>query len=143
MSERLQKTFDGTKTSLRLLMFQVFFMSQIGRPSGSRGPEDVLNAYDRRLGRPTPVQKENLQEECKRILEVDNWGEFFTRCNVPLPPRDKLSEMLRQAIRNSFTKGYHHVETRRDPTSGGGRGGGRYYNQGGRGRAPGGPPIRR
>jgi hypothetical protein len=104
---RLNETFPAVKTSLRLLMFQVHFLSDVGRPSNSKGPADVLAAYDRRLGCPTTKQKEDLQIACKRILCVNSWREFFERCRVPVPPQQKLAEMLFQAVKNSCEKGYH------------------------------------
>lgn len=104
---RLNETFHAIKTSLRLLMFQVHFLSHVGRPSNTKGPADVLAAYDRRLGYPTMKQKEDLQLACKSILQVNTWNEFFLRCQVPVPSETKLAEMLFQAVRNSHEKGYH------------------------------------
>ncbi|KAL3909591.1 MAG: hypothetical protein SGILL_008029 [Bacillariaceae sp.] len=116
---RLTETFQGTKTSLRLLMFQVYFMSEIGRPAGSNGPTDVLKTYDQRLGCPTTKQKEDLQLACKRILAVNNWPEFFMRCGVPLLPQGKLAEILFQAVRNSAAKGYHGQQQQQQRSGGG------------------------
>jgi len=44
---RLRKTLDGARTSLRLFMFQVHFLSQIRRPAE---PAVVLQRYHQRLG---------------------------------------------------------------------------------------------
>jgi hypothetical protein len=108
--ERIRKTFYATTTSMRLLMFQVYFMSRIGRPAGTRGHADVLNLYKKRLGRPTTAQKEDLQDACKAILAVDSWSEFCHRCNVPLLTKEKLVPMLKQAVVNSRRKRYHFDE---------------------------------
>lgn len=104
---RINKTFEASLTSLRLLMFQVYFTKHLGRPAGTKGPDDVLKRYSQRLGRPTTAQKENLQQACKDILEVDTWTGFFERCDIPLPPREELVQILQQAVTNSLNNGYH------------------------------------
>lgn len=58
--QRLDTTFAATVTSRRLLMFQVYFMKELGRPVGTSGPMDVLSQYNQRLGRPTTAAKEDL-----------------------------------------------------------------------------------
>jgi len=104
---RLAETFTGARTSLRLLMFQVYFMSTIGRPSGTSGPLDVLARYEKRLGKPTTAQKEDLVKNAKEILAVNTWVQFFKRLGGPIPSRPRLVQILRQAVVNSANKRYH------------------------------------
>merc|ERR1712183_1095073 len=104
---RLTETFTGARTSLRLLMFQVYFMSTIGRPSGTSGPFDVLARYERRLGKPTTAQKEDLVKNAKEILAVNTWVQFFKRLGGPVPSCARVVQILRQAVVNSAKKGYH------------------------------------
>jgi len=104
---RLAETFIGARTSLRLLMFQVYFMSTIGRPSGTSGPFDVLARYEKRLGKPTTAQKEDLLKNAKEILAVNTWVQFFKRLGGPVPSCPRLVQILRQAVVNSANKGYH------------------------------------
>ena len=116
--ERLRKTFQASLTSLRLVMFQVHFVSHIGQPPTTnnntrRGPAEVLEQYEKRLGRPTTAQKEELQMACKRILAVSTWTEFFERCQVPVPSKYRLVEMLEQAVINSYEKRYHQSDHHR------------------------------
>ena len=106
--ERIRTTFYGSRTSLRLLMFQVYFTKHIGRPQGARGFRDVLVPYEKRLGRPTTAQKEDLQEACKAILAVDSWNEFCSRCALPPLTMPILISMLHQAVINSRRKKYHY-----------------------------------
>jgi hypothetical protein len=105
--DRLERTFDASLTSMRLLMFQAHFMGSVGRPAGTTGPDDVLAGYGRRLGRPTTAQKESLQEACRAILGVDSWVGFFERLQVPVPAKPRLIAMLKDAVGNSRRKGYH------------------------------------
>jgi hypothetical protein len=67
---RLSLTFTAAKIALRLLMFQVYFMSRIGRPPNTKGPFDVLDRYEKRMGKPTTTQKEDLAPtECQSYSE--------------------------------------------------------------------------
>ena len=146
---RLTTTFEATATSRRLLMFQVYFMSTLGRPKDTNGPIDVFHRYNKRLGRPTTAAKEELQSACKEILAVATWEEFFKRCLVPVPPTNTLVSMLKTAVSNSLMKGYHGSQDGRG--RGRGRGGGpgqagsrgRGRGRGGRGRGITGPAGRR
>ena len=124
---RLATTFEATATSRRLLMFQVYFMSTLGRPKDTKGPIDVLHRYNKRLGRPTTAAKEELQIACKEILAVATWEEFFKRCLVPVPPTNTLVSILKTAVMNSSMKGYHGSPW----GHGGGRGRGRGTGQAG------------
>ena len=101
---RMSKTFDASLTSLRLLMFQVHFLTCF---KGTGGPAQTLKQYNQRLGRPTTAQKEDLQTACKEILAVRNWTSVFQRIQHPVPERDALGVMLQQAVVNSRHKGYH------------------------------------
>ncbi|CAB9502388.1 enzyme E2 2 [Seminavis robusta] len=105
--DRLQWTFQGAKTSLRLLMFQAYFMSRIGRPSNKRGPMEVLDQYERQMGKPTPKQKKDLQRNAKEILAVTTWSRFFQRLGGPIPSDARLADILKQAVANSLRKRYH------------------------------------
>mmetsp|Transcript_28826 Transcript_28826/g.32313 ORF Transcript_28826/g.32313 Transcript_28826/m.32313 type:complete len:679 (+) Transcript_28826:102-2138(+) len=106
-ADRLDKTFAATITSLRLLMFQVHFMSTIGRPAGTSGPFDILDNYEKRLGKPTTAQKEDLLMNAKEILAVKTWNEFFLRLGGGAPTWQRLVGILKQAVENSKRKGYH------------------------------------
>jgi len=118
---RLDRTFGVSITSLRLLMFQVYFISTIGRPSGTSGPFDVLHRYEKRLGKPTTAQKEDLLMNAKKILAVCTWNEFFVRIGGTVPTKDRLIGILKYAITSSERKGYHkpsRTNTRGNPGGG-------------------------
>ena len=83
-TKRLALTFSGSRTSLRLLMFQTYFMSCIGHPNGSR--LGVLESYERQMGKPTLEQKNGLQQAAKEILLVTVFQTFrrtYTICPTP------------------------------------------------------------
>ena len=107
-ADRLSWTFEGAKTSLRLLMFQTYFMSRIGRPKGMLGtPSIVLDRYNKQLGKPSPDQKHDLQVASKEILAVTTWPQFFQYIRGPIPSSSRLVEILKDAIANSLRKRYH------------------------------------
>jgi ubiquitin-protein ligase len=112
VDKRLGQSFIAAKTSLRLLMFQVHFMSSIGRPSNTRGPFDVLDLYEKRMGKPTTSQKEDLQRNAKAILKVGTWNEFFQRLGGQVPTQQRIHEILLQAVVNSDRKGYNPTQSR-------------------------------
>mmetsp|Transcript_48843 Transcript_48843/g.147159 ORF Transcript_48843/g.147159 Transcript_48843/m.147159 type:complete len:701 (-) Transcript_48843:458-2560(-) len=114
-NERLEKSFLGTRTSLRLLMFQVHFIASIGRPVGMDCPSKVIARYEQNLGKPTTAQKEDLQSACKTILRVNNWPEFFERLGVPVPTKERLVEVLRTPVTNSEKKRYHKRRNHKFP----------------------------
>jgi len=103
---RLRVTLEASKVSLRLVMFQVYFLNNIGRL-----PEcsifDLLRMYNTRHGFPTMVMKRKLHLETKKILSVANWSEFFERIEVEgFSERDTV-ELLKQAVVDSEQLGYH------------------------------------
>jgi hypothetical protein len=76
IEDRLWVTLKLSRTSLRLLMFQVEFLKLIGRPSGL-SCQDVLRRYDQGLGTQGPRLRAHLQSECQKILGVQRWTLFF------------------------------------------------------------------
>ena len=82
--------FTSATTSLRLLMFQVYFLSAIGRPSGTKGSFDVLGRYEKQLSKPITAQKEDLRRNAKAILAASTWVQFFKRLGGPVPSCPRL-----------------------------------------------------
>ena len=118
---RQQQTLEAASTGLRLTCFQVAFLDIAGRPAGTAGPEDVAAAYDKRLGKPTVLQRRQLQSRAKGILALRSWPEFFQLTRAPVAGSKQLHGLLVQSIAASAEKGYHHG---RRGGKGGGKGGG-------------------
>jgi len=106
---RINKTFEATKVSNRLIMFHVYFLKHIAKPPGMSlmQMKELLNL---RFGRPTQQMKESLLQECKRIHLVTDWGKFFKKIDFPAPSDESLGEWLNKALENSQRKRYHRVE---------------------------------
>jgi hypothetical protein len=86
---RLSTTLEATRTSTRLLMFQVFFLRYVARPEG-KSLKDILQEYNNSYGRPQPGVPELLQRECKKIHNVHNWSEFYKRIGLPVPSKAEV-----------------------------------------------------
>ncbi len=113
-AERLTRTFHACRTSFRLVMFQVLFLTEVGRPvvtseSVSRlcGPAEVLARYNRSVGRPPEHVLASVYKQTREVLNVASWPKFFERCKLPCPSQKDLIKMLKEAIVNSRAKGYH------------------------------------
>ena len=106
-----------TNTSRRVLMFQAYFLTAVGRPNGAH-PSVVLGHYNCSLGRPTARMVESLRGACGEIAATSDWPVFFERLGLPLPAKAQVASRLCTAVANSRRKGYHHG------ASSGGRGGG-------------------
>jgi hypothetical protein len=106
-----------TATSRRVLMFQAYFLTAVGRPKGAH-PSVVLGHYNCSLGRPSARMVENLRVACGEIMATSDWLGFFNRLGLPLPAKAQVAHRLRVAVQNSRQKGYH------GPAPSSGRGGG-------------------
>lgn len=108
--DRLDKSFKAVKVSLRLLMFHIYFLTQIGRPKGVT-LEEVAISYDRYYGRPSHQMRNSFQEQVKKILEVDSWLQFFKMIGMKCPSPSYLTDWLKRSVQDSKRKGYHNDYT--------------------------------
>ena len=108
---RLQKTFEGSRTSYRLLMFSELFR-RIARPSsgasgGKRSLAQVHEELFDRTGAPPPGAAERLASEVRRLHTVNDFPSFLVEMGMrSMPSAESFSEMLRQTVRDSMNKGY-------------------------------------
>jgi ubiquitin-protein ligase len=114
---RLRETLSCCATSLRLVMFQAFFLLHVGaREATHNSISAVTQAYRRRLSRPRPGTAAQLQAACVDILGVGrrgagnrlSWHKFFAHLALEAPDAAALSDRLRAACRESERRGYHH-----------------------------------
>jgi len=118
--DRLRQSFRGRSTSLRLLMFQAYFICHVARPAGE-SLSASLSRYNCQFGQPTEPQKECLVAACRRILQVDTWSSFYTFLGLEAPSDAELSRQLQEAVQRSRQCGYHGptlLQSQQDPKVG-------------------------
>ncbi|KAF7365112.1 UBIQUITIN-CONJUGAT-2 domain-containing protein [Mycena venus] len=106
---RLAETFDRSKTSLRLVMFQITFLELFYQAYGHGSDGDIARLDDN-YGFPEKDLPERMVEEVKQIYEIDTWPDFFEKVRYPQGAalgNEKLCGMLRDAVETSATRHYH------------------------------------
>lgn len=98
--DRLQKHFTSTKVSKRLLMFHVLFLRLVENQT-----------MDFLFGRPPAHIRQTFKEGLQHILAVDSWPGFFSACRRPCPSPSALTDLVKQAVKNSRCKRYHTDRT--------------------------------
>ncbi|KAK5945825.1 hypothetical protein PMZ80_003033 [Knufia obscura] len=101
---RLQKTFDASKTSYRLLMFLNLFRTTI-----HRGHKTLVQIRDELFdahGAPPRGTAAKLANDIKKLQEVKNFPEFIKIMGLTPPPASKFTSFLRDCVEDSMRKGY-------------------------------------
>ncbi|KAK4449621.1 SUMO-conjugating enzyme ubc9 [Podospora aff. communis PSN243] len=121
---RLKKTFEGSRTSYRLLMFSELFR-RTARPSPPRrkptthatpppsppasGKKPLAQLRDdlfRRHGGAGPGAAAHLASEVRRLQKIDDFPNFLREMGITLPGAAKFTTVLRGTIKASAEKGY-------------------------------------
>ena len=102
---RINTTFKTSIVARRLMMFQAYFLTNISKPNGKTW-KDLLSEYELTMGTPSSEQKLDLHRRCKKILQVDNFEDFFEFCYMNLIDKKELTAILKNAVANSEKKGY-------------------------------------
>jgi len=100
---RLETTFKNSRTSLRLIMFQVTFLNVF------RGTyaEDI-GRLDDNYGFADKELPERMVKEVKQIYQVTTWPQFFVKVVLGKAlGKEGFSDMLRETVRESARRGYH------------------------------------
>uniref|UniRef100_A0A6B2KY89 UBC core domain-containing protein n=1 Tax=Arcella intermedia TaxID=1963864 RepID=A0A6B2KY89_9EUKA len=115
INNRVEQTFECTTTSLRLLMFHVYFLCHIASPPSAKykGTASAKVTYDTLYGQPTPAMKEALQFRIKQILKVSSWTQFFDAVEYPIPSVEELNMWLCESVQRSEWKRYHRINNTR------------------------------
>ncbi len=100
---RLEKTLSGCTVSLRLAMFHAYFLTRF--TAGTT--DDMADRYDRFFGCASHVEKRAFREAAAGILAADTWPKVFARLYLACPTPQKLTALLRNAVRRSLKKRYH------------------------------------
>jgi len=103
---RLEKTFESSRTSLRLLMFHVYFLNNVAKV-GTVPAEEVALEYDIRFGQPTHKMQTELQQAIFKIQKIKTFFGFFKNVRMPPPSEQYLFALTRECIDASARKRYH------------------------------------
>jgi len=100
--QRLQATLTSTKVSKRLLMFHVHFLEVVKLQQ---------NTQDLFYGRPPHHLRNTFKTSVRTILAAETWPDFFNICHRSCPGPSRLTDILKQAVKNSRQKRYHSDKT--------------------------------
>ncbi|KAF5320007.1 hypothetical protein D9611_011021 [Ephemerocybe angulata] len=101
---RLTTTFSRSKTSLRLIMFQITFLNMFIKTYHTIG----IQALDQNYGFPESHLPARMVEEIKDLYKVDTWPGFFAKAQYAKSfTKGEFTEMLRAAVAKSRQRGYH------------------------------------
>ncbi len=102
---RLQKSFEGCRTSYRLLMFSELFR-KAARPSSSRSLEHIRDELFDRHGAPPPGVAARMAAKVRRLHGINSFPKFLEAMKFTPPSLNRLSLILRQAVVFSASRGY-------------------------------------
>ncbi|KAI0097608.1 hypothetical protein GGR51DRAFT_566332 [Nemania sp. FL0031] len=103
---RLDKTFQGSRTSYRLLMFSELFR-RTARPSHGKTLSQVQDELFERHGGPPPDAAGQLAAEVRRMHTIDNFPAFMKEMGLQIiPTPENFTNVLRGTVRESMARGY-------------------------------------
>ncbi|KAI1272519.1 hypothetical protein F5Y07DRAFT_379720 [Xylaria sp. FL0933] len=103
---RLEKTFQGSLTPYRLLMFSELFRRTV-RPSHEKTLIQVRDELFERHGAPPRNAAGHLAAEVRRLYTIDNYPAFMREMGLQnIPSSMSLTEALRAAVHESMNRGY-------------------------------------
>jgi len=103
---RPKKSFEASRTSLRLIMFHVYFLTSIAKV-GKSSITEISEGYDSRYGRPTEHKENQLQKNIFKIKNVSGFKQYFKQVKLPVPSDAQILELLQQCVVDSSIKRYH------------------------------------
>lgn len=110
--ERLEASFEGSVVSNKLLAFQAFFISSIGRPKGVN-LQQVRRNLDRYFGEPLPSLQASFRQNVTAIVQMKDWPALFAVLGMrKCPSKEFVEKLLKDSVRLSKKKRYHTDRTR-------------------------------
>ncbi|KAI0808769.1 hypothetical protein GGR55DRAFT_650771 [Xylaria sp. FL0064] len=102
---RLEKTFQGSLTSYRLMFSELF--RRTVRPSHKKTLTQVRDELFERHGAPPRDAAGHLAAEVRRLHTIDNYPAFMREMGLQnIPTSMNLTELLRAAVHESMNRGY-------------------------------------
>ncbi|KAI2462933.1 hypothetical protein F4781DRAFT_157150 [Annulohypoxylon bovei var. microspora] len=103
---RLNKTFEGSRTSYRLLMFSELFR-RIARPSHTKPLTQVRDELFQRHGAPPRNAAKELAETIRRLHTINDFPTFLREMGLQkIPDGQTFSNVLRKTVLASMANGY-------------------------------------
>ncbi|KAL9131990.1 MAG: hypothetical protein Q9217_000200 [Psora testacea] len=103
---RLQKTFEASRTSYRLLMFCNLFC-KAARSNPNKSVTSIRDEMFDTHGAPPRGMAEHMASEIRRIKTIDSFPPFFREMGVKvLPEKSELTSFLRRMVKESVEVGY-------------------------------------
>ncbi|KAI0521708.1 hypothetical protein F5B22DRAFT_595935 [Xylaria bambusicola] len=103
---RLDKTFQGSRTSYRLLMFSELFR-RTARPSHEKSLTQVRDELFNRHGGPPIDAAGHLAAEVRRLHTIDNFPAFMREMGLQqIPTPANFTHVLRNTVHESMARGY-------------------------------------
>lgn len=103
----LKNAFSGSETSLRLMLFQSFFIQKMAKPFGPNTTlKQLADAYDETFAIPSLKLESEFLEMINKISEIQSYKDFFDLIKIPYDEKEVLS-LIKDSIIASEAKGYH------------------------------------
>ncbi|RYP78960.1 hypothetical protein DL770_006800 [Monosporascus sp. CRB-9-2] len=103
---RLGRTFEGSRTSYRLLMFSELFR-RTARPSHKKPLREVREELFGRYGAPPRGAAHRLAASVRRLHTINDFPAFLREMGLrSVPSAENFTEVLRQTVVSSMEKGY-------------------------------------
>lgn len=102
---RLQRTFEGSLTSYRLLMFLKLFSSAARVPGKTlvQLRDELFDTH----GAPPPGVSASMASKIRTIRSIDSFPKFMTAMGITdMPTKSEFTAFLRRTIKDSMDAGY-------------------------------------
>ncbi|KAL9643758.1 hypothetical protein ABK040_016060 [Willaertia magna] len=107
--DRLKFSFETTKLSQKLLMFNVFFIETVSHPLDANTFDEIRQVFDNHLGRPPVKYEDMFISEIEKINKVETYKDFFQEISGKENPftNEVIVTLLKESVKKSKEKGYH------------------------------------
>jgi hypothetical protein len=107
---RLSKTFLSSITSMQLMLYNVYFLENIGRPKG-QSLKEVAAGYDALYGHSTNLMKEKFLQCITEVRIAKDYKDVFKRIGVAIPTDLELVAWMRSSVKKSLEQNYHNLDS--------------------------------